>query len=77
MIDDDDDDDDDDDEEVTKIKHPDEDEESPPHDTSDPGEMKDSHELRLPLREEGRDMRILRERHRITKYRERGGDVDL
>lgn len=49
------DDDDDDDEEVTKIKHPDE--ESPPHDTSDPGEIDSSHELRL--REEGRDMRIL------------------
>jgi len=58
----DDDDDDDDEEEVTKIKHPDEDEESPhTHDTSDPGEMKDSpsHELREGLREEGRDMRIL------------------
>ena len=62
MIDDDDDDDDDDDEEeVTKIKHPDEDEESPPHDTSDPGEIEDSHahELRSCEREEGRDMRIL------------------
>ena len=62
MIDDDDDDDDDDDEEeVTNIKHPDEDEESPhTHDTSDPGEIEDSHahELRSCEREEGRDMRI-------------------